>query len=198
MKQPTPKRSEIISPYQTNTHRTIRDAYGRIGCSSAMKLSILIIALIFTQTCGSAVFASWRFIPPAAMVKSADIIAIVDVGPVKEEKTPAGVIVFHYRSEAKVERIIKGAKLSNVTLVAGITTPEGAGLCVPDYDIKPGRHLVFLRSTEGRCVALNAGLGFLPIENEKVEWFADVNAPMGKRVQKSLNAVIAEIDKLME
>lgn len=161
----------------------------------------LLALLLFMLLSISSGLCYWRYCSAPVMVKHADLIAIVDVGPVRNEKTQTSShIVWDHKADAKVVRSIKG-NAKSVSIIAGCRSAAGPRICLPDIELKSGRYLVFLSNYKELYSSCNADLGFIPIVDGKVKWYAQVSESDKaefKRELKSLDSVIEDIQELME
>lgn len=164
-----------------------------------MQLRFAVFTTLFLFFAASAAFAKWAYVSAPVLVSTSDLIAVVDVGPPREELTKFKMSLYHKKATAKVEQIIKGPKVGTIDIIADITSENGARICVPDIDLKSGRHLVLLRVVDKNYVSNNSNFGFEPIERDQVHWYANATVEANlQRVSKPLNVVIQEIKQLMQ
>ena len=177
----------------------LRAFHGDVDLKNVLKNRFLarnwVLALLLVLVCALRLEARFRFLSPVEMIQYADVIAIGNIVDVVAKDTPGGdKVVFRQRATAKIEQIIKGSAGKSLDLVAGVTSPDGNRLCLPDCTLEAGWHLMFVRKTAGSdYVTANAGLGMLRISgNNKLSWFAEMG-DLSKRVETSLPKMIADI-----
>lgn len=164
-----------------------------------MNLRLAIATSLFLSVVAPAALAKWAYVSASVLVSTSDLIAVVDVGPPREELTRFKMSLYHKKATAKVEQIIKGPKVGTIDIVADITSENGARICVPDINLTAGRHLVLMRAVDRNYVSNNSNFGFELIEKDQVHWFANAKVETNlERVSKPLNVVIQEIKQLMQ
>lgn len=136
--------------------------------------------------------ADWEYRTTDAMVTGADVIAIVDIGPIQDTKARPKDMDFHQMAQASVEKTLKGSPPKSITIYGGINC-KGFVACVPDVSLSSGRSLVFLRRKNGGAngfISANADRGIQKINSDTILWRDDANRG-GK--QMKLSEVIALI-----
>ncbi|MFN7140233.1 MAG: hypothetical protein ACK4UN_12935, partial [Limisphaerales bacterium] len=100
-------------------------------------------------------------------IRSAEIIAIVDVQQVAPTNVTGKGWTYSEVASGTVEQVIKGDLPTSVQLYGG------ENFICAQVNYKPGRHLLFLRRDGDLLAGCNWHLGVLSIENDQVRWFAD-------------------------
>ncbi|MBA4148986.1 MAG: hypothetical protein H0X66_12790 [Verrucomicrobia bacterium] len=123
-------------------------------------------------------------------IRSAEIIAIVDILKVKPANKKTEGWTYSKVAEAKVERVLKGELPETVKLYGG------ENFICAQVKYKPGKHLVFLGRNKDLLVGVNWHLAVLPITGDSVEWYA---SDKGIQLQPTpLSTALEEIKAVME
>jgi hypothetical protein len=133
--------------------------------------------------------ASYRVLSEGEQIANAEVIAVVDVGPVKASERTLQDTTWHQQATATVEKLLKGEIPKTFTLYA-----DTRKKCLPDSRLRPGKCLVSIKN-RGQADAIwttaNAEMGIRPVVDGKIEWFAT-----GERLQNiPLDEVVSKIVK---
>ncbi len=136
--------------------------------------------------------AKWGYVSTDAMIQDAEIIAVVNIGPIQDTNAPEKSLECHQMAQASVEQTLKGSPPKSITIYGGINC-KGFVACVPDVLLSSGRSLVFLRrkGADGNgFISANADRGIQKITNDTIIWHDDTNRE-GKPMK--LSAITAMI-----
>ncbi len=123
-------------------------------------------------------------------MRSAEIIAIVDVMKVEETKAKGFGWTYNEVATVKVDRVIKGELADEAKLYG-----KENFICA-QVRYKPGKHLLFLRRDGDLLAGANWHLGVLPVSDGEVEWFESDKSIQLKKA--SLEEVIREIEGILK
>ncbi len=135
--------------------------------------------------------ADWDYTTTDAMIKNADVIAVVNVGPIQKTNAPDKALECHQMAQAAVEQTLKGSPPKSITIYGGINC-KGFVACVPDVSLTSGRSLVFLRrkvEVANGFISANADRGIQKISNDTVQWHDDASKA-GKQMKVSAVAAL--------
>jgi hypothetical protein len=141
---------------------------------------------------------AWVWMSPEAYVKQSDLIAILRVGTVHEEKTPENILVrsaFAYPEQIIYYRFTSDRKLPEKIVIYQVDPnghlPEGSAFGEP-------------KLSEGRCFAMLKQQGedrFIPYERLSLQPLAKEGlfwlSPNGKMEQIAVEQIIEQLKKLL-
>jgi len=114
------------------------------------------------------------FAPEAVMIKTAEVIAVVEITSVEPVETKtvteAQTLDFHERAQARVVQTLKGKLPADVFLYG-----DESFICAQVH-YRPGRFLVFLRREGGLLTGCNWHLSVRPIKGDQVEWYTKADS----------------------
>lgn len=121
----------------------------------------------------AAVSAKAAFQSKEGMIKSADVIALVNIVKVEKVKTPGKPFDYGQKAIAEPIKILKGSLQKNAVLLG-----DENFICA-QVKFKPGRALVFLKKHTGFYTGNNWGLSVRPAtgvgQAERIDWFDGKN-----------------------
>jgi len=136
---------------------------------------------------------SWAkayFAPIEEMIRSADVIAIVQLTNIHSAKSEeAGSVYKDLVAEVKFEKIVHGTAKAQGQVYIPSFFP-----CAP-VSAAPGRYLMFLVMRNGILTNSNWHLSLRPLKGDKVEWFSDERKDFSS---ENLTTVQAKIEKVLK
>jgi hypothetical protein len=99
------------------------------------------------------------------MIRSADVIAVVELGKTEPMETKSEYWIYSERTSGNIERCLKG-QIDRRIILHG-----GENFICAQCRFQPGRNLLFLRKDRDLWVGSNWTTGIRPIQNDQVEWF---------------------------
>ena len=140
------------------------------------------------------VSAKAAFKSKEAMIKSADVIALVNILRVEEKKTPGKPFDYGQKAIADPINVLKGSLPKNAVFLG-----DENFICA-QVKFKPGRALVFLKKHPGYYTGNNWGLSVRAVTGEKaaekIDWF-DGNNGFSARPQPQAE-VLKDIDNILK
>lgn len=136
-------------------------------------MMLLVLILLLCSMAPAAVSAKAAFQSKEGMIKSADVIALVNIVKVEKVKTPGKPFDYGQKAIAEPIKILKGSLQKNAVLLG-----DENFICA-QVKFKPGRALVFLKKHTGFYTGNNWGLSVRPAtgvgQAEKIDWFDGKN-----------------------
>lgn len=153
------------------------------------KVALCFSLVVFT---GLPAIASYRVLSEGEQITASEVIALVNVGPVRPAGKSLKDTTWHQQATATVEKILKGNIPKTFTLYA-----DTRKKCLPDATLQEGKCLVSIENRGGADAiwsTANASMGIRPVVNGRVEWFST-----GDKLQVlPLSEVLSRIEKLIK
>jgi hypothetical protein len=146
---------------------------------------ITLVTLAFFASPVSSAFAKVAYETEDAMIRRAEIIAIVDISYVERAKTKSWPFDYSEIAYATVQQTLKGTLPQTVKLYGGELFPCN------EVHFHAGRYLVFLLRHEDLLVACNGYFGVRPINGTQVEWYVP-----GERVRLSFQPLDTVLQRI--
>lgn len=136
-------------------------------------MMLLVLILLLCSMAPAAVSAKAAFQSKEGMIKSADVIALVNIVKVEKVKTPGKTFDYGQKAIAEPIEILKGSLQKNAVLLG-----DENFICA-QVKFKAGRALVFLKQQRGFYTGNNWGLSVRPVtgvgQTERIDWFDGKN-----------------------
>jgi len=145
------------------------------------------VAILITILCAGGAWGDAVELGSVDMVRTSDIIAIVDIGTLTstdETRRFSNLI-----ADATVEETLKGRATGEISFSIPIFFP-----CAT-LEVETGRHLVFLRRhPNGGYFGSNYGNSYVPLGKEKIKW---CGPELGSVVEMTPSEIVAETRRLI-